>query len=96
MGFLDVNQVTLAVASILMIIPIFMIALSLILRAPMNRAANVTAGCIYTLIQIGNIVGESWAYYYVFGVAELMVIAAIIYTALFWPRPIPIARGTLE
>lgn len=85
MGFLDVNQFTLVIASILMIIPTLMIGLCLLLPACLNRLINIIIGIAYFIVNIGNIASETWAYYFIFGLIEILTIAVIITTAIKWP-----------
>lgn len=60
MGPLDVSQVTLAAASVVVILPAAMIFLSLVLPSSINRWTNITAGIAFTLVNIGNLLGETW------------------------------------
>ncbi len=71
MGPLDVSQGTLLIASLIVIIPAVMIVVSLLLSAGTNRSLNLALAIIYTLINISNLIGESWAYYLLFGVIEI-------------------------
>ena len=41
---------------------------------------------VYTLIGIGNIVGETWAYYLVYGSIEIGITVTICLYALRWPK----------
>src|ERR671919_973788 len=50
MGPFPVNQVSLLVASILMIIPAAMVFLSLTLKPKVDRWANITLGILYTVV----------------------------------------------
>jgi hypothetical protein len=86
MGPLDVSQGTLLLASLIVIVPASMIALSLLLSTRVNRSANLVLGVVYTLVNITNLAGEGWAYYLLFGVAEIAVTVFISVTALRW-RP---------
>jgi hypothetical protein len=65
MGPLDVSQATLVLASLIVIIPTVMIILSLHLSATVNRPLNLAMATLYTLVNISNLVGEDWAYYFV-------------------------------
>jgi hypothetical protein len=88
MGFLDVTQQSLVVASILMIIPALMISLSLVLKAKINKIVNIVVGVAYLMVDIGNVVCETWAYYYAFGTAEILIIVVILYRAVRWPNSV--------
>ena len=71
MGPFPVTQGSLLAASILMMIPAVMVFLSLALKPRVNRWANIILGVLYTAVNIGNLVGETWAYYIFFGIVEI-------------------------
>jgi hypothetical protein len=85
MGFLDINQFTLVTASILMIIPTLMIGLCLVLPAKINRLLSIIVGIMYVFVNIGNLVSETWFYYYIFGITEILVIVVLLIKAIKWP-----------
>ena len=84
-GPFKVSQITLLTTSLLMIIPAIMIFLCLIIRSNVNRWINIIAGIVYTLVGIGNMIGETWVYYVVFVIIELMITVSIIITSIKWP-----------
>lgn len=84
MGPLLVTQGSLLTASILMIIPAVMVYLSLALEPAVNRWTNITLGVLYTLVNIGNLMGESWAYYISFGIVEILMALLIVRSAWKW------------
>jgi hypothetical protein len=86
MAPVDVSQATLLLASAIVIIAAVMIVSSLLLPAGANRSLNLVLALLYTLINIGNLIGETWAYYLLFGVAELGITAFIFFTAWRGPR----------
>ena len=63
-----------------------MIALSLTLRASRNRPANLAVGLLFTLVNVSNLIGESWVYYFLFGLLEIALTLTIVATAWNWPR----------
>jgi hypothetical protein len=87
MGPFPVTQGSLVVASLLVIIPAIMVFLSLTLRPGVNRWTNIALGVLYTLVNIGNLIGETWAYYISFGVVEIMLTLFIVWYAWTWPNP---------
>jgi uncharacterized paraquat-inducible protein A len=92
MGPFDVSQVTLLVASLIVMIPAVMILLSLLLSARLNRSLNMALAILYALVNISNLVGEEWwAYYFLFGIGEIGVTVYIFLTARRWP-----VRGAAE
>ena len=78
MGPFEVSQAVLLAASVVVIIPSFMIFLSLILPSRINRWTNITAGVLFTLVNISNVLGETWVYYWVFGILEILITLLIV------------------
>jgi uncharacterized protein DUF6326 len=91
LGPFEVSQATLLVASLLVIIPALMIVLSLLLKAGVNRSLNLVLAILYALVNVSNLVGEGWAYYFMFGIAEIAITVLIFLTAWRWP-----AEGAAE
>jgi hypothetical protein len=88
MGPFPVTQSSLLSASILMIIPAVMVFLSLILKAKINRWANIILGVLFTLVNISNLIGEtSWIFYISFVVVEIALTLLIVWHAWKWPNP---------
>ena len=85
MGPFDVSQATLLVASLIVMIPAVMIVLSLLLSAGVNRSLNLGLAILYTLVNISNLVGEEWVFYFLFGIAEIALTVYIFFTARSWP-----------
>jgi hypothetical protein len=85
MGPFEVSQGTLLVASLIVMIPAVMIVLSLLLSAGVNRSVNLVLAILYTLVNISNLIGEEWAYYYMFGIAEIAITGHIFFAAWRWP-----------
>jgi Family of unknown function (DUF6326) len=85
-GSFDVSQFSLVIASLIVILPALMIVLSLTLRASINRPANLALGALFTLVNVGNLLGESWVYYFLFGLLEIVLALTIVATAWRWPR----------
>ena len=86
MGPFDVSQITLAVFGMLMIVPIFMIPACLFLKANIVKLANIIIGIVYALVNIGNLVGETWLYYWIYGIFELAATVCIIIFAFKWEK----------
>ncbi len=84
MGPLPVTQGSLLTASILMMIPAVMVFLSLALKPKASRWTNITLGALYTLVNISNLIGETWVYYISFGVVEIALTLLIIWQAWKW------------
>ncbi len=85
MGPVNASQGTLLAASVVVIVPAFMIFLSLVLPSRVNRWTNIAAGVVFTLVNIANVIGESWVYYWVFGILEVLITSLIVRYA--WKSP---------
>jgi hypothetical protein len=87
---LDITQAWAIGALALMAIPILMVVLSLTLPARANRTTNLVVATLYVAVSIGNAVGETWTYFFVFAVGlEVAVLALVIRYAWTWPRTPP-------
>jgi len=72
---------------ILMAVPALMILVCLFIRrAAIAKWINVVAGVVYTIVNVGNLVGESWAYYWLYGVIEIAVTVGAVVLAVKWPK----------
>jgi hypothetical protein len=87
MGPFPVTQGSLLTAAILMLIPAVMVFLSLALKPVVARWANIILGLLYTAVNIGNLVGETWAFYIFFGIVELALTLLIVGYAWKWRNP---------
>jgi hypothetical protein len=90
MGPFPVTQGSLLSASILMMIPAGMVFLSLTLKLAVNRWVNIIMGILYTFVNIGNLMGETWAFYISFGIVEILLTILIVGFAWNW-RPLELA-----
>jgi len=86
MGPFEVSQATLAVLSALMIPAALMVAISLFAKAKVVKWASIIIGILYTFVNIGNLIGEIWAYYWLYGVLELALTIFIVIVAAKWPK----------
>ncbi len=93
LGPFDVSQSSLVIASLIVIVPTLMIALSLTLRASLNRPVNLVLGLLFTLVNVSNLIGEDWVYYFLFGLIEIALTLTIVATAWKWPRHEPSAAA---
>ncbi|GHT28317.1 hypothetical protein AGMMS49574_02370 [Bacteroidia bacterium] len=88
MGPFPVNQISLMVAGILMALPALMIMANLFIKMIIIKWINIIGGILFTLVNIGNMVGEKWAYYIIYGVIELIITVLIIIKSIKWPKKI--------
>ena len=85
-------------------IPIFMVVLSTILPARVNRILNLVVASLYVPFTVFNVAGGFYLYFYGLGVVlELILLALILRYAWTWPRTAPAAtmvtspdRGTVR
>ena len=82
-GF-TIGQPFLALTTVYVLVPILMVAGSLLLPWRANRIANLVLPTVYALTVVGTMVGETWVYYLLGSVVELLVLAAIARTAVRW------------
>jgi hypothetical protein len=87
LGPYDVTQTSLFLSALLMALPAAMLALTPLLPTALCRWANVVMGALYTVVNIGNVVGESWAYYLFYGGLETILTVSIAVFAYLWLRP---------
>ena len=86
MGPFEVSQATLAILGALMIPTALMVAVSLFAKAKVVKWASMIVGALYTLVNIGNLVGETWVYYWMYGALELAITVFIVIFAAKWPK----------
>ena len=82
MGFLNASQMSLFSAAVLMIIPSLMVLVSTLAAVRVNRILNLVTSIIYIFVNIGNLIGESWGYYLLFGILEIGVVILIFILSL--------------
>jgi hypothetical protein len=87
-GNIQVNQMFLLTAALLMEIPIAMVLLSRVLNYRANRWANIIAGSIMTLVQISSVfagIGTAPTMHYIFySIIEATCTAVIVWFAIKW------------
>jgi hypothetical protein len=87
---MDVTQTFLFFSAVLVEIPMAMVLLSRLLPRRSNRIANVAAGAIMTVVQLGsNFVGVPAPYYVFFSVAEIAATLAVLWYAWNWREDAP-------
>jgi hypothetical protein len=82
----EITQTWALSAMIMMTIPSLMVFLSLTLKAKANRWTNIIMGILHIAIAIGNVIGETWAYYIFGGVVEVVLLSLIVWYAWKWPK----------
>jgi len=93
LGSLHVTQGFLMGAAVLIEIPIAMVLVSWVARYRPNRWANIAAGTVMTVVQVGTLfVGTPAGYYLFFSVIEIACTAFIVWYAWTW-RLAPVAAA---
>ena len=82
----EITQTWALSAMIMMTIPSLMVFLSLALKAKWNRWTNIIMGILHIAIAIGNVIGETWAYYIFGGIVEVVLLSLIVWYAWKWPK----------
>ena len=72
----------------LMAVPALMVSACLFIKANVLRWINIIVGALYTVVGIGNLIGETWAYYLIYGVVEIFLAILIMVVAFKWPKNI--------
>lgn len=87
MGPVEATQGTLLLAATIVVIPALMVFLTLTLKTGVSRWTNLVLGILYTAVNVGNLIGETWAYYLLFGALEIALTTLIVWYAWKWPHP---------
>ena len=77
----EITQTWAMSANKLMTIPSLMVFLSLTLKAKVNRWTNIIMGILHIAIAIGNVIGETWAYYIFASIVEFELLPLIVWYA---------------
>ena len=85
-GPFKITQISLVICSLITIIPSLIIAACLFVKAKIIRWINIIAGILFTLVNIVNIVGETWAYYLLYGIIETVITVLITIISIKWIR----------
>ena len=83
-GF-EISQAFLVLTTIYIVIPSLMVIVSLLARARINRITNIIVSLIFLVSVAVTIVGETWIYYILGTVIEMMLLLAIARVAWTWP-----------
>lgn len=86
MGPFEVSQATLAILGSLMIPAALMVAVSLFAKARVVKWTNIIVCILYTFVNIGNLIGETWIYYWLYGSFELAITIFIAILAVKWSK----------
>ena len=91
-GF-EIGQTFLSLTTVYILIPSLMILVSLLAPARLNRGANIGVSLLYAASVILAAVGETWIYYLLGTVVEVVLLLAIAWTAWTWPKRAAVTHG---
>lgn len=83
---LTIDQTFLALATVYILVPSLMIVASLLIPAKVNRATNIIVSLLYLVSIVALVIGESWIYYILGSIVEIVLLAAIVYVAWMWQK----------
>lgn len=73
---------------VLLTIPSLMIFLSLALPAHQARWTNIVAASLYIPFSLGNVIDETWSFYFFGAAVETALLALVIWYAWTWSRQV--------
>jgi len=82
MGPFEATQSALSIAAALMFIPAMMVAGSFVFGLKTTRILQIVTGVLFTLVNVGNLIGETWVYYLMYGAVEIAI--TIVITIFAW------------
>ena len=92
-GF-EINQAFLVYSTVYILIPSLMVVVSLLAPARTNRATNIVVSLVYLASVVVSMIGESWIYYILGSVVEVLLLLAVARAAWTWPRrTAPVTRA---
>jgi hypothetical protein len=81
-----IDQAFLVFTTIYILIPSLMVIVSLLAPARVNRPTNLVVSLTYTASVVVAIVGETWIYFILGSLVEVILLLAIAGVAWTWPR----------
>lgn len=96
-GGVEITPEFLVAGAVLMSIPIFMVLLSIVLPARINRPVNIILGIFHlVLLTVTATVGDEapWAHYALYMVFEGLIIVLITWFAWNWPKAEDVSAET--
>lgn len=84
-GF-TIDQTFLTATTLYIVIPSVLVFLTLVLPAGVVRVMTMVAGVVYTVSIALSMIGETWVYYLMGSVIEMVLLAAMVVVAWRWPR----------
>jgi hypothetical protein len=91
----EINQTFLALTTLYILIPSVMVCFTLMAPTKFNRPTNLVVSMLYAISVVAFTIGETWAYYVLGSVVEVVLLLVIAGRAWFWPT-IPHPRASNE
>ena len=82
----EANQSFFLMTLIFTIIPTLLIPITLIAKAKISRWLNIIFPILYIVMIAGSMIGETWFYYLLGSVVEIILLVILIAYAWKWPR----------
>ena len=92
----EIDQPFLVLITVYILIPSLMVIVSLLAPAKTNRTTNIIASLIYAVSVGLSLVGETWIYYILGSIVEVILLLAIARTAWTWPTRSATATGAIS
>lgn len=83
---IDVDQAFLVSATAYVLVPSLLVIASLLMPAKINRLTNIVISLLWFISVVVTVLGESWSYYILGSVTELLLLLSITYCAWTWPK----------
>jgi Family of unknown function (DUF6326) len=84
-----IDQTFLTLTTAYILVPSLMVVVSLLAPARVNRAANLVVSLLYVASVVAAVVGETWAYFILGSIVEVVLLLAITRIAWTWRgRPV--------
>lgn len=80
-----VDQLFLTTTLVYLLPAILMVALSLVLPPRANRITNIVVSVLYAVSIIVSCIGETWVYYLLGSLVEVVLLVAVAWSAWRWP-----------
>jgi hypothetical protein len=81
----DINQSFLTLTTLYILAPSLMVTFSLMAPARINRPINLIVSVVYAMSVVAAAIGETWVYYIIGSVIEVLLLLTIAAIAWFWP-----------
>jgi Family of unknown function (DUF6326) len=85
-AIIQIDQVSLFLFTLYILIPSIMVFLSLVLKPKVNRWTNIIIGILFFVMNLASCIGETWAFYIFGSIVESLLLLLIIWYAWKWPR----------